>query len=130
MANTAKTELRPPSGLGAEGRRLWRDIVRDAAGQGLVLDARELHWLQSAGSLADRIAVLEATVDGADLIVKGVAGQPVAHPLLAEIRLHRELLARTLARLRTDVPKAPSLPVGTGNRFRHAAMARWHPSGI
>jgi hypothetical protein len=60
MANTAKTELRPPSGLGAEGRRLWRDIVRDAAGQGLVLDARELHWLQSAGSPGAPVAELDS----------------------------------------------------------------------
>jgi hypothetical protein len=93
---------KPPPDLAAEGKRLWRAIVADAAGQGLELDARELAWLRTAGKLADRVAALEAELVGADIVV-GHAGQPVANPLLAEIRMHSALLAQTLARLRVDL---------------------------
>lgn len=112
----------PPRELGTPGRKLWREILADAADQGLTFDPRDLSWLATAASCADRIAVLEAELINADLVVKGHAGQPVAHPLLGEIRLFRALQAQTLARLRTDLPET-----GTGgNRFRAAAMTRWH----
>jgi hypothetical protein len=120
---------KPAAGLGAEGRRLHRAIVADAAGQGLEFDARELAWLRTAGKLADRIAQLESALDDAPLIVKGHAQQPVANPLLAEWRMLNQLLAQTLARLRVDLVETASGGVVSNNRHRTAALARWYPTG-
>jgi hypothetical protein len=58
--------------------------------------------------LSDRIAALEAEIAGADMIVPGHAGQPVALPLLGEIRLDPALLAPTLGRLRADLYETSS----------------------
>ena len=66
----------PPRGLAARGRKLWKAIVSDAAGQGLSFDSRELVWLEEAATLADRIAAVEKALAGADLIVPGHARQP------------------------------------------------------
>jgi hypothetical protein len=120
---------RPPADLAAEGKKLWRAIVADAAGQGLEFDARELAWLRTAGKLADRIAQLEVALNDAPLIVKGHAQQPVAQPLLAEWRMTCQLLAQTLARLRVDVVETATGGTVTNNRHRAAALARWYPAG-
>jgi hypothetical protein len=122
-------EPKSPADLGTEGKKIWRSIARDVAEQGLALDARELVWLRSAGKIADRIALLEAEIDGADMIVPGYNGQPTANPLLAEIRLHSQLLAQTLARLRVDAVETASGQMVAGNRHRTAALSRWYPNG-
>jgi hypothetical protein len=54
---TTAKQPKPPAELGAEGKRLWRTIVADAAAQQLELEARELEWLKQAGRIADRIGV-------------------------------------------------------------------------
>ena len=119
---------KPPTELGIEGRKLWRQIGADAADQGIELTSQELVWLRQAGKLADIIALMEAALEGAQLIVKGYNGQPVSNPLLSELRMHRQLLAQTVARVDLKVfDEAPV--VGPGNRFRDAAMSRWHRSG-
>ena len=120
---------KPPADLRAEGRRLWRAIVADAAGQGLEFDARELAWLRTAGKLADRAAQLEDALADAALIVKGHAQQPVSNPLLAEWRMLNQLLAQTLARLRVDLVETASGGVVSNNRHRTAALARGYPTG-
>jgi hypothetical protein len=118
---------KPPSELRAEGRRVWREIVADTAGQGLELDARELTWLRHAAKLADRVAALEDAMTDQPLVVPGHASQPVAHPLLGEIRQTQALLAQTLGRLRVDVSESTGGIVNAGgNRFRAAANARWN----
>jgi hypothetical protein len=103
---------RAPKGLGAEGRRVWKAVVADAGAQGLALDSRELLWLENAANLADRISELEAKLSGSSFVVTGHANQDVAHPLIAEIRMHRALLATTLARIRVDLPESESQSLG------------------
>jgi hypothetical protein len=116
-----------PAELGAEGRRPWREIVADAAGQGIELTAQELVWLRQAGKLADTIGLMEAAVAGAELVVPGYNRQPTAHPFLCELRMTRQLLAQTVARIDLDVPEASGVSSGAGgNRFRAAALARWN----
>jgi hypothetical protein len=83
-------------------------------------------WLRSAGKIADRIAMLEAEIGGTDVIVPGYNGQPVANPLLAEIRLHSQLMAQTLARLRIDVVDTKADGPVVGNRYRAAVLSRWN----
>jgi hypothetical protein len=107
-------------------KRAGRDDSECETAQGLELDARELTWLRNAGKLADRIGALEAELASAEMIVKGHAGQPVANPLLAEVRQHQALLAQTLARLRLDV-----VETAAGGAYRAAigeassARSRW-----
>lgn len=124
-------EPKPPADLGAEGRRLWRDIIRDAASQNVELTGQELVYLRHAGELADTIARMKVDVAEAPTIVNGYNKQPVANPLLAEIRMHRQLLGQMLARVKTDLPEAPGIgaATGTSNRCRAAARARWDRGG-
>jgi hypothetical protein len=108
---------------------LWRQIVADAAEQGIELTSQELVYLRQAGKLADTIALLEATLEGAELVVPGYMSKgSVAHPILCELRMSRQLLGQTLARIDLDVPEAPSVApaMGTSNRFRAAALSRWN----
>lgn len=115
----------PPKGLASSGRRLWRRIVSDCAGQGLSLDSRVLIWLEQAARLADRVVELEDRLAGNDFVVRGHAGQPVANGLLAESRQTRMLLAQMIARIRVDAPvDAAGVPTGV-NQHRAAANARW-----
>lgn len=60
----------PPKGLAASGRKLWKSVICDCAGQGLSLDSRELIWLEQAARLADRIAELEDRLAGDDFVVR------------------------------------------------------------
>ena len=121
---------RPPAELTDTGKRLWRSIVADADDQSLVLNAVELAQLGAACKLSDRIAVLEAALAEEQLGSTGSTGQPVLNPLLAEIRMHTQLMTQTLGRLKLDVPEEKSrMAGGNGNRFRAAAMARWGMGG-
>ena len=123
-------ELKAPTELGTAGRRLWRQVVREAADEGLELDSREQFWVLSASKLADRLAVLEAVMADASRTKKGARGQVVAHPWLSEIRAHHQLISQTLARIDTQ-PKEPAglLGVVGGNRQRAAANRRWRGPG-
>lgn len=123
-------QLKSPPGLGLAGRRLWRQVAGEAADCHLELDSREQIWLHSAAKLADRVAQLEAAIADEDLVVKGYSGQPVAHPLLTEIRQHYLLISQTLARLKVDVPEPTGvLGVVGANRQRAAANRRWRGPG-
>lgn len=113
----------PPPELAADGKSLWREVIDDAVGQGVELDARELVWLTQAGKLADQISRLEAAVADMPLMVEG-SRSPVVNPLVAKLRMHRQLLAQTVARIRLDVADEAA-PAGESNRFRAAALTRW-----
>src|SRR5258708_33133428 len=122
-------ETKPPADLGSAGKRLWRDVIRDAAGQGVSLDARELVWLRSAGKLTDRIAELESAMADQPLVVPGHARQPTSHPLLTEIRMYYALLAQTLGRIRVDLVDSGSGDLGLGDAHRPPALPRPSPRG-
>src|SRR5258705_10340721 len=117
-------EQKPPADLGSAGKRLWRDVIRDAAGQGVSLDARELVWLRSAGKLTARIVELESAMADQPLVVPGQAKPPVSHPLLTEIRQDYGLLAQTLGGIRADLVASGSGELALGNRQLAAALAR------
>lgn len=104
---------RKPAGLGSEGARLWSEVVAEMAGDGLVPTSRERRWLEDACRTADMIADMERALEGQPRVVKGSQGQPVAHPLIGEIRQHRTTLSSLLARVQTDEPEAAS---GRGSR--------------
>ena len=119
-------QQKPPPGLGAEGKKLWRHVARAVAQDDLELTAVEQLWLASAAKLTDRVAALDAAIDRAEMVVPGYNGQPVAHPLLTEIRQHHLLISQTLARLKVDIPDEPGLLSVAGvNKARGASNKRW-----
>lgn len=111
-----------PTGLGAAGRRLWRDT------SGVYeLRADELLLLDKACRTADDLARLEQEMAGESLTTIGSAGQVRAHPLLAELRGMRLVLAKLLGQL--DLPEEQAdgvVRTATSQRKRDAALVRWH----
>jgi hypothetical protein len=113
--------VRPPSGLKAPGRRLWTAVA------GLyILTASEVEMLRQACRTADELDRLERAVRALpELTTTGSTGQLKPHPLLAEVRAHRQLLERltTALNLPDDTEE-----VGTRASSRHArkaAKCRW-----
>ena len=83
--------------------------------------------LEQACRVADTLALLEAGMKDADLIVTGSMGQQREHPLLSEARQQRALLGRFLAQLK--LPDEDGLAT-TSVKARRAAQARWaHRTG-
>lgn len=115
-----------PVDLGPSGRELWQAVAGQAADLGVTLDALESEQLRSACRLRDAIATMESSMAGAELVVPGSRDQLIAHPLLTEIRLHRQLVSQTLARIKfpsDDEATAPGW--GAVQHGRDAANRRW-----
>jgi hypothetical protein len=97
------TIKKPPNGLAKPGRALWREI------QGVyVLDPAEEQILLQMCRLTDTLARLETELAGAETTVSGSRGQPVGHPLLAEVRLTSLALGRLSKQLALPQPKTAS----------------------
>ena len=111
-----------PKGLSMEARRFWRDILKE-----FTLGPAELRILEDAVREIDLIEKMEAELEGADLVVYGSRGQPVANPLAQEIRLHRGVLKQLLGALRLPEDESPDSwdGISASERARRAAMARW-----
>ncbi|MDN5918300.1 MAG: hypothetical protein L0I76_24920, partial [Pseudonocardia sp.] len=86
---------RAPAHLDARGRGFWRAVTTDYE-----LRPDELRVLEDACRELDLIERLDAEQRDTALTVPGSHGQPVAAPLLGELRAHRALLARLLNQLR------------------------------
>jgi|SRR5829696_5551550 hypothetical protein len=119
--SSSDDDVRPPSGLKAPGRRLWTAVA------GLyILTASEVEMLRQACRTADELDRLERAVRALpELTTTGSTGQLKPHPLLAEVRAHRQLLERltTALNLPDDTEE-----VGTRASSRHArkaAKGRW-----
>lgn len=117
-------KIKRPNKLRARSRRLW-----DAVTGTYQLRADELVVLEDACREVDIVDRLERELDGADHVVKGSMGQPVANPLLAELRQHRAVVQRLLASLKLpDGPGEQGAGSSGGERSasaRAAAEARW-----
>jgi hypothetical protein len=113
--------LRPPSGLKSAGRRLWTAVVSK-----YVLTPAELAMLGQAAYTADELVRLENAVrELPELTTTGSTGQLKPHPLLAEVRAHRQLLERLCGAL--CLPDEGS-EVGLRPAQKHALRAinaRW-----
>lgn len=114
---------RPPKGLEAPGRKLWRGVV-----SAYDLRPDELFVLESACACADLVAKLAAGMEGQPLVVRGSMGQEREHPLLSEQRQQRALLTRTLAQLKLpdlDPSAAAHQAQERSVAGRKAALSRW-----
>jgi hypothetical protein len=115
------SEMKPPSGLRAPGKRLWASVVEKYE-----LTAAELATLEQACRTADELETLQKAVKALpNLVTEGSTGQEKGHPLLAETRAHRQLLERLVGAL--NLPDA-DVEAGLRPAQRHAQMAaraRW-----
>jgi hypothetical protein len=113
--------LKPPTGLRAPGRRLWVSVA-----ERYVLTAAEVEMLAQACRTADDLDRLERAVRALpDLTTTGSTGQLKPHPLLAEVRAHRQLLERlTTALCLPDEDQEVGLRPGQ-RHGRTAAQGRW-----
>ena len=102
-----------PVDLRAAGRRLWASVVDD-----FDLGPDEVGALREACRTVDELDDLRQALKDQPMTVPGSTGQPVAHPLLAEVRRHRETLAKLLAAL--------SLPAGDEDQGQTPAQRRAH----
>lgn len=120
-----KAVPRAPTGLGTDGRGLWRDVLG-----AYELDPQEVRILREAGRLLDEIRKVEAVLDAApSLVTRGSQGQDVGHPLLAELRQHRAAYEKLMKAL--DLPDATgnSAPSDGQRRSATANAARWGQAG-
>ncbi|MFI7678976.1 hypothetical protein [Actinophytocola sp. NPDC049390] len=131
------TKQYAPRGLGKAGKKLWQDITHVDNGWDLRPD--ELRVLEDAAKMADLVDRLENVVAGLsddELTVNGSRNQPVAHPLIAELRQGRATLATLLRQLRlteedetpTRTADGPREPMSRAEAARKAANARWSRS--
>src|SRR5215203_7307057 len=116
-----QSKLKTPSGLRAPARRLWAAVVDK-----YVLTPAELTLLVEACRTSDELERLERAVRALpELTTTGSAGQVKAHPLLGEVRAHRQLLERLAGALNLpDVDQEVGLRAGS-RHARTAARARW-----
>jgi hypothetical protein len=108
---------RPPAGLGAPGRSLWRSVV--AAYE---LAPHEVVILRQACLVADLIERVDAELATSPLVVAGHAGQPRPSPLLGASAQQRAALKSLLGSLGLPMPDEL---VRRDEQRTAAAQARW-----
>lgn len=115
-----------PEGLARAGLALWNDVTSKYG-----LRADELRVLESAARQADLIAILDAGLDGAELLVRGSQGQMVINPIITEVRQHRTTFAALLRQLKLPDDEAGTAQAGAprSTSARAAASARWSNRG-
>lgn len=131
MPSTTPTVLDQPTGeplkprpqyLRAKGRDLW-----DRATSRYAFRPDELTVLEEACRTRDICKRLDDEVRKGELVTVGSQGQPVAAPLLAELRLYRTTLRQLLAAI--DLPEDDELgerrSQSRSSQARAAAEARW-----
>lgn len=116
-----------PADLGAAGREMWEAIAgADDAAAPYILRPDDFAVLEDAARTSDMIDALDAAWNegGRPMTGKGSMGQPVIHPLVAELRTYRAARAALLKQLR--LPEETSKPqANPGDAARKAAAARW-----
>ncbi len=81
----------------------------------------DLQAVDVAAALLDEIEAMEAKIAEDGLVVDGSQGQPVAHPLVAQVRLHRKSLTDLLRTLTPDG--------SASNAGRSLAQKKWQKNG-
>ncbi len=111
----------PPVGLFPKvGAQFWRDVVGKYE-----LRVDELVVLEKVCRALDRVQVMSDALLDVPLLAKGSMGQPVVHPLVAEIRAHEAQVASLLARLRLPDDPAVAGERPRSTQARSAAQSRW-----
>ena len=112
---------RMPAGLGAAGRRVWREITGTWD-----LDGREAQLLVEACRCLDAAAELDAAVARDGVTVSGASGQLRQHPALSEARQQRLAAAKLLGLLDLPASEDDQRPMtAASQQARTAAETRW-----
>lgn len=116
--------MNEPTPLGLAGSAsLWEHVTSTYD-----LRADELRVLEDACREVDLIEAMQVELDAADsFLAKGSQGQPVAHPLVQELRQHRATLKSLLGSLK--LPDEDGRAASSrSEQARNAARARWQRS--
>lgn len=122
MSNVSKG-VKVPEGLNQLGKELWVETNK-----AYVLSVHEKNILLQACRTLDLVETLRRRLSRDGIMSEGYKGQPVAHPLLNEIRQQRALFGQLVARL--DLPDLDSSAGGLAavpevNQQRSAVQSRW-----
>lgn len=120
MTREIKDTPPPPFDLEDAGRAMWAEVL----GQ-FDLGPDEVGALREACRTVDELAMLRQGLAGQPMTVPGSTGQMVAHPLLAEVRRHREILAKLLERLNLPAGDEDAGSTPAQRRAQRAAQQRW-----
>jgi hypothetical protein len=108
--------------FGAHGTTLYEALTGKYE-----LNPDELEVATMAARSADDLALLEAALVGAAVMVPGSMGQERVNPLFAEVRATRALIGQLVGRLKLPDEDAEGERATTNtNRARKAAGARWN----
>lgn len=120
MTENHELKHHQPAGLGTRAQELWISVTSTYR-----LRPDELVLLEEACREVDLIERIDARLRLGTITARGAWGAVAAHPLLAEIRQHRGVLARLLASLKlADV--ANQRPADSpSTKARRAANTRW-----
>lgn len=112
----------PPVELGPRGLELWRSVLDSHE-----LRPDEMRILEDACREVDLVELLEDALRGAPLTARGSQGQPVANPLVQEVRQHRSLVARLLGLLKLQAEgQEEQDALDRSQKARRAALTRHH----
>jgi P27 family predicted phage terminase small subunit len=89
--------LAAPVGLADRGRREWAAIW--TTGAGWLQPDRDYHWVEQIVRAYDEIAEYRRTIRKDGRVQRGSQGQPVAHPLIGEVRRLEDRIDKNLAEL-------------------------------
>ncbi|MEX0756125.1 MAG: terminase [Actinomycetota bacterium] len=106
-ARTPPRRPRAPTGLGAGGKRLWREVLALYE-----MNPGELRILEESCRVVDVLDELREAGHGPEI--------------LREARLQREMLRKLLASLDLPDEDEPTLPSSRSTAARALAKARWH----
>lgn len=118
---TGKSQVpRPPAGLAARGRALWRQVQ-----EGYELDPLETELLHELCRVLDRCDQITKEIDGLkSLAVLGSAGQWRTHPLLGALENQQKLADRLASSLGVSMPNWSGQGRGAGHQTK-AIRTRW-----
>jgi hypothetical protein len=118
MSTTQKRST--PRGLGFRGRELWRNTMAS-----FVLDPTEEVALLQLCRCVDELDRIDLVLKRSSLTCAGSMGQLTAHPLLHELRAHRETARQLTKLLNLAGVQAPSdKPKINHNRSTRLARMR------
>lgn len=119
MAETA--QIRARQGWSAPAKRAFRDVVAEYP----TLEKVKLTALYAACDLISEADKMQETI-GSAYVVEGSQGQPVAHPLVAEVRQYRRAALDTFRAIGVDAKGSSASAAGSA-----LVQKRWssRPSG-
>lgn len=116
------TKHKPPPRLGDRALDLWNGIAGSGSYE---LRIDELLILEDACREIDLIERMEAEQSSGSLTALGSQGQPVAAPLIAELRQHRAMVAALMRQLKLPDSGDGRAAQSTTEKARMAANTRW-----